>query len=350
VAVAITAMLLMITDPTVADTQERGTDLGAAADAAAVVSEATATFVTLLHSFYGLLPRLGLALLIGSLGWMSRRVVGAVLLRTAPQWQRRAAAQAIASLAIYLGTAVAVLTVLAGDVRAMVGSVGLLGLAASWALQTPIESFTGWLLNAFRGYYRVGDRIAVGEVFGDVHRIDMLTTTVWEAGGPDKSVRAAQSTGALITFPNWEVLRSNVVNYSRDFPYVWDEVTFSVTNESDLAYTSEVIERTAHAELGREMGRAVETYEALLRSEHLDFDVDRVPRVYLSLADAWTNCTLRYLVPVRTRRSWASRLVLRVSEELAAPAHAGRITGAYPRSEVRLREAWQATPPSGDSA
>ena len=32
----------------------------------------------------------------------------------------------------------------------------------SLPLQTPIESFTGWLLNSFRGYYRVGDRIEVG--------------------------------------------------------------------------------------------------------------------------------------------------------------------------------------------
>lgn len=342
VAVAVTAMLLMLTDATVAHSPAAQSEWPAAAGPSAVVAEATSTVTTLLYGFYGLLPRIGLALLIVGGGWSARRVLGAVLRRTAGHWQQQAAAHAIGSLVIYLGTAVAVLSVLAGDVRAMVGSVGLLGLAASWALQTPIESFTGWLLNAFRGYYRVGDRIAVGDVFGDVYRIDMLTTTVWEAGGPDKAVRAAQSTGALITFPNWEVLRSNIVNYSRDFPYVWDEVTFSVTNESDLAYASEVIERTAQEELGQEMASAVQTYEALLRSEHLDFDVDQVPRVYLSLADAWTNCTLRYLVPVRTRRSWASRLVLRISQELAAPAHAGRIVGGYPRTEVRLQETWHA--------
>jgi small-conductance mechanosensitive channel len=69
---------------------------------------------------------------------------------------------------------------------------------------------------------------------GDVYRIDVLTTTVWEAGGPGKSVTGAQPTGAMITFPYWEVLRSNIVNYSREFPYVWDEVTVAIANESDL--------------------------------------------------------------------------------------------------------------------
>lgn len=349
-AVAITALLLMLTDATAGQSPAADIALPDASAPSAVVAEATSTVTSLLYGFYGLLPRLGLALLIVAVGWCARRIIAAVLRRTAGHWQRRAAAQAVASLIIYAGTAVGVLSVLAGDVRAMVGSVGLLGLAASWALQTPIESFTGWLLNAFRGYYRVGDRIAVGEVFGDVYRIDMLTTTVWEAGGPDKAVRAAQSTGALITFPNWEVLRSNIVNYTRDFPYVWDEITFSVTNESDLAYASALIERVAQEELGSDMRTAAQAYEALLRAEHLDFDVDPVPRVFLSMADAWTNCTLRYLVPVRTRRAWASRLVLRIGRELAAPDHARRIVGAYPRTEVRLRDRWDATPDatSGD--
>jgi small conductance mechanosensitive channel len=247
---------------------------------------------------------------------------------------------ALTRLIAYLAATVAAVSVLAGDVRAVVGSVGLLGLAASWALQTPIESFTGWLLNSFRGYYRVGDRIAVGDVFGDVYRIDVLTTTVWEAGGPGKPVSAAQATGTLITFPNWEVLRSNIVNYSRDFPYVWDEITIGVANESDLPYTTSVLEETARRVLGEQMQTAAQQYEVLLRAERLMFDVDEIPRVYLSLADSWTDCTIRYLVPVRSRRTWSSALILEISREIAKPEHNDRILAVYPRTEVKLWERW----------
>jgi small conductance mechanosensitive channel len=237
---------------------------------------------------------------------------------------------------------VVAVSVLAGDVRAVVGSVGLFGLAASWALQTPIESFTGWMLNSFRGYYRVGDRIAVGDVFGDVYRIDVLTTTVWEAGGPGKPVRAAQSTGALITFPNWEVLRSNIINYSRDFPYVWDEVEFNVANESDLEYTARVIEDTARRVLGPEMVQAASEYQALLDAQRLPIEVEELPRVYLSLADSWTDCTLRYLIPVRSRRTWASTLTMEITKELSDAKHRGRIVEVYPRHEVALKKDWSA--------
>ena len=307
-------------------------------DPSAAVEEATATIRDLVLSFYGYLPRLLLALLLIAIVGVVGRIVSSILHRTLGAWERATAVAAVVRLALFLTAAVATISILAGDARAVVGSVGLLGLAASWALQTPIESFTGWLLNSFRTYYRVGDRIAVGDVFGDVYRIDVLTTTVWEAGGRGKAVAAAQSTGALITFPNWEILRSNIVNYSRDFPYVWDEITFGVANESDLGYCVNVIETTARRVLGGKMEQAAQEYERLLRSHSLTFEVEELPRVYVSMAESWTDCTLRYLVPVRSRRGWASTLTLEIGRELAKPEHGRRIIPSYPRREVFVRD------------
>lgn len=308
-------------------------------DPSAAVEEATATIRDLVLGFYGYLPRLLLALLLVAIVGVVGRIVSSILHRTLGAWERATAVAAVVRLALFLTAAIATISILAGDARAVVGSVGLLGLAASWALQTPIESFTGWLLNSFRTYYRVGDRIAVGEVFGDVYRIDVLTTTVWEAGGRGKAVAAAQSTGALVTFPNWEILRSNIVNYSRDFPYVWDEITFGVANESDLDYCVDVIETAARRVLGGKMEPAAQEYERLLRSHGLTFEVEELPRVYVSMAESWTDCTLRYLVPVRMRRGWASTLTLEIGRELAKPEHGRRIIPSYPRREVFVRDA-----------
>jgi small-conductance mechanosensitive channel len=349
-AVALTALLLLTTGAPAsldgfATTQDAVAQQQPAAetpivptDPSAAVEEATATIRDLVLSFYGYLPRLLLALLLVAIVGVVGRIVSSILHRTLGAWERATAVAAVVRLALFLTAAVATISILAGDARAVVGSVGLLGLAASWALQTPIESFTGWLLNSFRTYYRVGDRIAVGDVFGDVYRIDVLTTTVWEAGGSGKAVAAAQSTGALITFPNWEILRSNIVNYSRDFPYVWDEITFGVANESDLAYAARVIETAARTALGKSMEEAAQEYERLLRAHGLTFEVEELPRVYLSMTDSWTNCTLRYLVPVRSRRGWASTLTLEIGRELAKPEHGRRIIPSYPRREVFVRD------------
>lgn len=56
----------------------------------------------------------------------------------------------------------------------------------------------------------------------------------------------------------------------------------------------------------------------------------------LSMIPRWTNLTVRYLVPARERRRWATDLLLEVPKEIAAPTHHGKIRSAYPRSEVAV--------------
>jgi hypothetical protein len=268
------------------------------------------------------------------IGWLLARLIRFTYRKLTRNGQRGAGIVALLQIGVYFLFFMISISVLVGDIRALLGSLGLVGLALSWALQTPIESFTGWVLNTFRSYYRVGDRIEVGEVFGDVYKIDVLTTTVWEAGGPGKPVAGAQPTGALITFPNSEVLRANIVNYSRNFPFVWDEVSFGLANESDLTYALAVIRDKSETVLGKQMATSIQDYRKLLVRQGIDYDVEEKPQVYLSLTDSWTNCTVRYLVGVRERRKWSSLLIEKISLELSSEKHRGRIFNAYPRQET----------------
>jgi small conductance mechanosensitive channel len=346
-AVAITGLILLVWgDLPIGIAQEPGPEPAPlpeiAPDPSVALEQATNTMRDLLLAFYGLLPKLVIALVLLVIAGLIAKAARFLFERFLGHWERAVAMAALFRIGVFLVAIAAGLSILAGDARALLGSIGLIGLALSWALQTPIESFTGWLLNSFRGYYRVGDRIEVGEVFGDVYKIDVLTTTVWEAGGPGKAVAGAQSTGAMITFPNWEVLRSNIVNFSREFPYVWDEVTVNVANESDLGYSIQIFEKTAKAVVGSLMVEPAQNYRLMLERAKLTFEVEEEPRVFLTQSESWTNCTVRYLVPARARRRWSTRLLLALIEEASRPEHQGRIISAYPRAEVRLRDQWPA--------
>lgn len=343
-AVAVTGLFLILWGIEDAPAQEIGappqiqTDSPAEPpDPARSVEEATGTVRDLALEFVAALPRIAIAVVLLALAAAFVRLVRAVLRRALIHWERAEAATAMSGVLVWLIAIGAALSVIAGDARALVGSIGLLGLALSWALQAPIESFAGWLVNSFQAYYRVGDRIAVGEVFGDVYRIDFLTTTVWEAGGPEKPVQGAQPTGALITFPNSEVLRANVVNYTRGFPYVWDEVVIGVSNETDLRYAARIVEDVARRVVGPVMLEPVRAYRSLLEEEGLAYDVADEPQVFVALTEAWTELTVRYVVDARERRRWASRLNLEISMELARPEHRGRVAMAYPVTRVDLR-------------
>ena len=362
-AVALTGFLLLFADPGGSGTAQEG-DAGAdtaaavqdsaALDSAAAVDtivpradslarqstkEATRTLRVLGTSALGLVPKLVIALGIFLVAGLMVRVLRPLLRRALGQWQRADAFTALFGIGIWLVAIGVAFSVLAGDIRALLGSLGLIGLALSWALQTPIESFTGWMLNSFRGYYRVGDRIAVGDVFGDVAKIDLLTTTVWEYGGPDRPpgfVQAEQPTGRIITFPNNEVLTGTVVNYTRDFPFVWDELVISVANESQLRYAMQSLKRVADEVLGEYMAEPARTYQSILRRTGLELAISGEPQVFVSLTEWGSNLTIRYLVGAREKRRWKSELSLRVMEELNRPEHRGRIIPVYPRRQIQV--------------
>lgn len=337
-AIALTALVLLTwgIDDTVGQVPEAADTLAThvAESPGDAADLAFATVRQLLHGLYRLLPRLGVAAVVLIVGGLLARFAPRLVKRAARNWHHGVGVSALVTVGVWLVTVGTALSVVAGDARALVGSVGLAGLALSWALQTPIESFTGWLLNSFKGYYRVGDRIGVGDVFGDVYRIDILTTTVWEAGAPGKPVQAAQPTGALITFPNNEVLRANIVNYTRDFPYVWDEVTVGIANESDVTLAIAVAQRTAEEIMAEDMREPAARYRELLEAEGLGHEIADRPQVFVVPTDSWLNLVVRYLVPARERRVWSSELVLAIGREFGREEHGGRIITSYPRLQI----------------
>ena len=300
--------------------------------------EAIGTIRGLWDGFYRNLPKIGFALVVLLVAWLLVGLLRRILLQVLGKWERSNGIITIVSIAVWVFFIGVSISIVAGDIRALVGSLGLIGLALSWSLQTPIESFTGWLLNSFQGYYKVGDRIAVGDVFGDVFRIDFLNTTVWEIGAPYRPgfVQAEQPTGRLVTFPNNEVLSGTIINLTRDFPYVWDEMNVGVANESDLRLALKVLHGIALDLLGNYMAEPTRQYGALLAAAGLDSFVAPEPQVFISSNDSWTDITIRYLVGARERRKWKSELTLRVAEELNKKEYLKRIIPVYQRQQVQF--------------
>ncbi len=350
VTVAITMLLLMFVPGTedsqaqqttetevvsVQDTASQSTDIKVNTSAAA--NEALSTVKDLWVGFYQNLPKLLIALLVLFLAWGLLRLLRPLLRKASQKWNISNGLVAMVTISVWLLAAGVALSILAGDIRALVGSVGLVGLALSWALQTPIESFTGWLLNSFKGYYSVGDRIAVGEVFGDVYQIDSLTTTVWEIGSPDQigAVQAEQPTGRLVTFPNNEILTSTVINLTRDFPYVWDELAVPIANESDLMLAMEVLQKVADDLLGDYMQQPASEYTRILRKANINENVAQEPQIFVSATDSWTNLTIRYLVAAKARRKWKSDLQIAVTKELNKKQYKRTIISAYARQQYQ---------------
>ena len=300
--------------------------------------EAISALQNMWNNFIFNYPKILIAIGILVLTWVLVKLIKIIIHAAFGKMKSRAGVVTLISIALWLLAIGIAFSVVVGDIRALVGSFGLIGLALSWALQTPIESFTGWLMNAFRRYYKVGDRILVGEVFGDVYQIDFLSTTVWEIGSPYQAgfVNAEQPTGRLVTFPNNEILTGTVINLTGDFPYVWDELDVAVANESDIPLAIEVLGKVARELLGDYMLKPAESYSIILKRAGFTEEIPVKPEVFISVSDSWTDIIIRYLVGARERRKWKTNLMLKTIAELNKKEYKGKIIPVYPRQQIQI--------------
>ncbi len=181
---------------------------------------------------------------------------------------------------------------------------GLLSAGVSIALKDPILNLAAWVFIMTQRPFKIGDRIEVQGHIGDVIDIGIFQFLMIEVGN---WVDADQSTGRIIHVPNELTLTTSVINYTKGFPYIWNEIGVLVTFESDWRKAKEILEDIVnkHAESQSEIAKkAIENasrkYAILYKNT--------TPRVYTSVEDSGVMLTIRYLCRVRRRRGTAEKI------------------------------------------
>lgn len=202
------------------------------------------------------------------------------------------------------------------------------------ALQQVVTAFAAYFV-ILRGHtFGIGDRITLGGVRGDVVRLGFLKTTIMEMGAPasvedsgSSWIGARQYTGRLVTVAHGVIFTDPVFNYSREFPYLWEEITLPVTYTDDRQQAEEILLRAAHAHSSDADPLAIAALESTRRQYALA-DVTLGPTVYWRLTDSWLELTLRFLVPQRGVREIKNQMNREILAGLDA-AGIGIASAAY---------------------
>lgn len=218
---------------------------------------------------------------------------------------------------------VAVLTVIGLGIlwRPFAGQLGLvLGLVAAGlviGIQDIIASLAGWFNIVSGSIFRVGDRVEVGGVRGDVIDITPLRTKLMEIGSrvDDESwVRGRQYTGRIVAVANKATLSDPVINYSASFEYLWEELMIPVDLRDDWQLaerimTEEVLRVSSSAEAEHAIAEMIRRYP-VARTE-----VE--PRVFVNVTDNYLELSARFVVPIRRSRRVRDELTRRILEQFA---------------------------------
>ncbi len=217
---------------------------------------------------------------------------------------------------VFLAGSVVILLIWLGVGSNFTVAMGILGAGIAFASQEVIGSFAGYLNIVTGNLFRIGDRVRIGNVVGDVLDISVLRTTVMEIG---EWVRADQYTGRIVTLANRVVFSDPVFNYTHHWRYLWDEITIPITYDSDWRRTGEIMlehgrEYTSHFQAQAEAG-----FRALVKSYPVH-ETAVEPTLYIVMTDNWIEMTLRYVVEARERRQVKGQLHHRLLQHFESEA------------------------------
>ena len=218
----------------------------------------------------------------------------------------------IASMLAVLTFIAATIAIWVDNLQALLVSYGILAAGAAVALQDVFKNFAGSLVIFLTGTYHVGDRIEVKTKIGDVIDIGIFYTTLLET---NEWVKGDQATGRLSIIPNSLVLSETVNNYTRDHPYIWDEISIPITYDSDWKAALEIIENVIENET-KEMTTRSEASISTLADKYYLPRKSTEPTVFATLTDNWITMNIRYITEVRQRRIVRDRLNRKLLTEL----------------------------------
>ena len=181
---------------------------------------------------------------------------------------------------------------------------GAISAGVAFALKEVFISLAGWVAIAFGDLFKVGDRVQLGGIKGDVIDITFMRTTLMELG---EWVNGDLYTGRIVRIANSVVFTAPLFNYSKDLPFLWDEIVISVKSESEISLVRQVLVDVADEVVGEYVKHAKLHWESV-KNKYLVEDERLDPIISLNVSGTTLEYTVRYPVDFKERRVTKDKL------------------------------------------
>ncbi len=186
-----------------------------------------------------------------------------------------------------------------GDIKDFTLAIGLLTAGITITLQELILSLAGSMYIFFVKVYSPGDRIEINGIKGDVIDIDSIYTTMMEIG---EWVSSDNYSGRIVKLSNAFVFKGPIYNYSKDFPFIWDEFNLPIRYGSDVEEAKAIVIKVASEILSGYVEQSRNKWKDVVNKYYIE-DAQVDPSLAITLTDNWIEFNLRYIVDYRKRRS-----------------------------------------------
>lgn len=256
---------------------------------------------------------IGLAVLFG-LVFLGSAAWRKLTFRYVPDIQRRHQLMRVRRFAVGVVIALLLIFGLGGDLRVLATVMGFAAAGIALALQNVILSFAGYFYISGRFGIRVGDRVQLSGITGDVLEIGLFKLALMELTN-DASGR--QPTGRIVVFPNSIVFQPNG-NFFNQLPganYLWNEMRLTLAPDCDYRLAEKRVLEVVGAVFARYRESVQRDYHNVESGLNIMFEVPR-PQSRLQLSDAGIEVVVRYPVPLQATALAADEISRRLIDAI----------------------------------
>lgn len=199
-----------------------------------------------------------------------------------------------------------------GNIKDFTLAIGLFSAGIAFALQELFLSIAGSIYIFLIKVYKPGDRIEINKIKGDVIDIDSVYTTMMEIG---EWVNSDNYTGRIVKISNAFVFKGPIYNYSKDFPFIWDEFNLPIKYGSDIELAKSIVTRIAIDTLSDFTKASEATWKDVVNKYYIE-DAQVNPSLAITLTDNWIQLNLRYIVDYKKRRQTKNILNEKINDQI----------------------------------
>lgn len=201
-------------------------------------------------------------------------------------------------------------------------SAAFLGMILGWSLQAPVTGIAAWLMIILKRPFKIGDRVIIAGIIGDVVDITLTHVLLNQVGG---TIGGEEKSGRAVLIPNATLFQQIIYNYTLEGSsdaeadetasnYILDEVPVRITFDTDFDEAEKILLAAARQVTGD-----------IVR------DTSQEPFVRAELFESGILVRLRYQTMAKERQRTSSDIVRVIIREFGRNR---RVSFCYPHMDI----------------
>jgi len=218
---------------------------------------------------------------------------------------------------LWCAIAITIAFALATEIGSIATFAGLITAGIAVALQNVILAIAGYFFLIGKYGVRVGDRVQISGVTGDVIDIGLIRLHLIEVGGPETD---RQPTGRVVVFSNAVVFQP-AASFYKQIPgtnFVWHEVSLTLAPESNYATAEERVLGAVEKVYAEYRDRIEQQHREMERTLSVAVAPPR-PRSRLRLTQTGLEVVVRYPVELESAAEIDDRITRELLHSLEQP-------------------------------